>query len=433
MATAIRSVRFSDDLPSVAYNHVTVPSGVEFQTPTLQTVVLELPRVYDDALYTPYDIYTAASMGDIPTVETQLASGFDANRLNGSGWSSLMYAAYLGHEAVCALLLKSGALVDLCNQNGQTALMLAATCGNLAVVRLLLKKGATTDKQDKAGDTALAYATACSQTSVAEALLDSGADPNIPNEAGMTPTLTACCVGHELTLLALLQNGGDAKRKNARGEDGEALAFDNPKAIAILRDPPANKRSKNDLTKRAVEINSLTDLLSRLKLEKYIETFEDENIDLNLFLELNDADLTEIGIKAFGPRKKMLNVIQHYRTSGTFLLCNEDVKPLPNSPCRERGQSEVHSKQVTNELMECQQQLSECQYELKKARNLMNVHLTTLNSICEACRQSRRIAHTMLEEIRQTHGANGTLEKDVLAVIKNIDNILMKMLELPQQ
>lgn len=45
-----------------------------------------------------------------------------------------MYAAYLGHEAVCALLLKSGAWVDLCNASGQTALMLAATCGNLAVV-----------------------------------------------------------------------------------------------------------------------------------------------------------------------------------------------------------------------------------------------------------------------------------------------------------
>lgn len=46
-----------------------------------------------------------------------------------------------------------------------------------------------------------------------------------------------------------------------------------------------------------MEVNSLTELLSRLKLEKYIEIFENENIDLNLFLELNDSDLTEIGIK----------------------------------------------------------------------------------------------------------------------------------------
>lgn len=46
-----------------------------------------------------------------------------------------------------------------------------------------------------------------------------------------------------------------------------------------------------------MEVNSLAELLSRLKLEKYIEIFETENIDLNLFLELNDADLMEIGIK----------------------------------------------------------------------------------------------------------------------------------------
>lgn len=36
----------------------------------------------------------------------------------------------------------------------------------------------------------------------------------------------------------MILQDGDAKRKNAKGEDGEALAFDNPKAIAILRDPP---------------------------------------------------------------------------------------------------------------------------------------------------------------------------------------------------
>lgn len=68
--------------------------------------------------------------------KAQLASGFDPNRLNGSGWSSLMYAAYLGHDLVCATLLKAAATVDLSNPNGQTALMFAATCGNLSVVSL---------------------------------------------------------------------------------------------------------------------------------------------------------------------------------------------------------------------------------------------------------------------------------------------------------
>lgn len=31
---------------------------------------------------------------------------------------------------------------------------------------------------------------------------------------------------------------GDVKICNSKGEDGEALAFDNPKAIAIINDPP---------------------------------------------------------------------------------------------------------------------------------------------------------------------------------------------------
>ncbi|EFO21641.1 hypothetical protein LOAG_06847 [Loa loa] len=432
MAGAVRSVRFSDDLPRISHKNTVTKNVIQSYEQTSQTPV-QLPRVYDDALYSPYDVYTAASMGDTPVIEAQLEKGFDANRLNGSGWSSLMYAAYLGHETVCALLLKSGALVDLCNASGQTALMLAATCGNLAVVRLLMRKNAVIDKQDNMGDTALAYATACSQASIAEALLDNGANPNIPNLHGMTPTLTACCIGHELTLLALLQNDGDPKLKNSKGEDGEALAFDNPKTIAILKDPPRSKRKKNNTEKKAMEVNSLTELLTRLKLEKYIEIFETENIDLNLFLELNDTDLMEIGIKAFGPRKKMLNVIQQYRTNGTLILCTNDAKPVPCPYTKERGQPEPHSQQVTNELMECQQRLAECQQELKQARSLLSEHRSTLNSISEACRHSRKIAYTMLQEVRQTNGAGDTLENDVLAVIKNIDNILMKMLELPQQ
>ncbi|KAL3984743.1 Ankyrin repeats (3 copies) family protein [Acanthocheilonema viteae] len=431
MTSAVRSVRFSEDLPRVSHNSTVVKNVTESYEKASQ-IPVQLPRVYDDALYSPYDVYTAASIGDAPMIEAQLKTGFDANRLNGSGWSSLMYAAYLGHEAVCALLLKSGALVDLCNASGQTALMLAATCGNLAVVRLLIRKDAVIDKQDNMGDTALAYATACSQASIAEALLDNGANPNIPNLHGMTPTLTACCIGHELTLLVLLQNDGDPKLKNSKGENGEALAFDNPKTIAILRDPPRSKK-KNSTEKKAMEVNSLTELLSRLKLEKYIEIFENENIDLNLFLELNDADLTEIGIKAFGPRKKMLNVIQQYRTDGTLILCTNDVKPVPSPYIKETGQSESHSHQVTNELMECQQRLAECQQELKQARSLLNEHRSTLNSISEACRHSRKIAYAMLQEIRQANGVSSTLEKDILAVIKNIDNILMRMLELPQQ
>lgn len=71
MASAVRSVRFSDDLPRVSHNNTTVKNVVESYEQTSQTPV-QLPRVYDDALYSPYDVYTAASMGDTPVIEVSI-------------------------------------------------------------------------------------------------------------------------------------------------------------------------------------------------------------------------------------------------------------------------------------------------------------------------------------------------------------------------
>ncbi|VDM36942.1 unnamed protein product [Toxocara canis] len=418
MAT-VRSVRFSE-LPAVTH-----PASVPAQQAGCTSVLIHPPRVYDDALYSPYDIYTAASIGDVEIVEAQLQSGFDPNRTNTCGWTALMYSSYLGHESVCATLLKYGAAVDVINPRSQTALMLAAACGNLSVVRLLLRKGAQVDKQDENGTTALGHACACSQTSVAEALLEAGANPNIPDSTGMTPTLIACSTGHELTLLALLQNDGDVKMRNAKGEDGEALALDYPRAIAIINDPPASKRADS---KKANDITSLSELLSRLKLDKYIAIFEAENIDLNLFLALTDTELIEMGVKAFGPRKKMLNAISRYHTDGTF---SASVDLESKETGRTKGRGDVRCQQMTNELMECQQQLAECQQELRKARKLSSEQVKVLAAISEAGKQTRKIAYSLLEEVRHdTSFAH--FEKDVLAIIRNIDEMSMKMVELPR-
>uniref|UniRef100_A0A915C5X3 NAD(+) ADP-ribosyltransferase n=1 Tax=Parascaris univalens TaxID=6257 RepID=A0A915C5X3_PARUN len=417
---AVRSVRFSD-LPAVRH-----PATAPPEQGGCTSVLLHPPRVYDDALYSPYDIYTAASIGDAEIVEAQLQSGFDPNRTNTCGWTALMYSAYLGHEVVCATLLKYGASVDMDNQRGQTALMLASACGNLPVVRLLLRKGARVDKQDKNGSTALGHACACSQTTTAEALLEAGADPNIPDASGMTPTLTACSTGHELTIIALLQNDGDVKICNSKGEDGEALAFDNPKAIAIINDPPPSK--KGESKKKSNDITSLSELLSRLKLDKYVSIFEAENIDLKLFVELNDTELMELGVKAFGPRKKMLNAISRYRTEGTFLT---SLEPEGRETTRNKDRLELRSEQVTNELMECQQQLAECQQELRKSRKVVTEQMKVIAAISEAGKQTRKLAYNMLEEIR--HDSSFVhFEKDLLAIIRNIDEMSMKMTELPR-
>ncbi|WAR06507.1 ANKS3-like protein [Mya arenaria] len=56
----------------------------------------------------------------------------------------------------------------------------------------------------------------------------------------------------------------------------------------------------------------LAALLEDLGLSKYVPTFEEQDVDLQVFLSLNDNDLKEIGIKLFGPRKKMMNAIARW-------------------------------------------------------------------------------------------------------------------------
>ncbi|KAJ2945424.1 hypothetical protein O0L34_g236 [Tuta absoluta] len=53
----------------------------------------------------------------------------------------------------------------------------------------------------------------------------------------------------------------------------------------------------------------LMDLLNDLGLHKYIDLFKKHELDMSTFASLNEADLTEIGVTAFGARRKMLLVI----------------------------------------------------------------------------------------------------------------------------
>ncbi|CAJ0931233.1 unnamed protein product, partial [Mesorhabditis belari] len=232
-----------------------------------------MPKTYPEVAYS-MDIFTAASIGDNDVIKSQILRGIDINARNVSGWTALHYAAYLGHEATVSLFLDNSAQIDTCNARGQTALMLASACGNLSTVNLLLKRGASVDRVDISNRQALHYAGACSQNTVTDALLAMGADPNSRDQDGMTPTLEACSAAHELTLLALLGKGGDVMAKNSKGDDGAALASECPSIVQIIR---------------------------------------------------QHQDFDDMGI-AYGPKKKMLKVIQKYKEVGAIVVEQFDVR-----------------------------------------------------------------------------------------------------------
>uniref|UniRef100_A0A1I7XCF9 ANK_REP_REGION domain-containing protein n=1 Tax=Heterorhabditis bacteriophora TaxID=37862 RepID=A0A1I7XCF9_HETBA len=261
-------VRFSQDRPGVTY----VPPNENVDSFVKDILAKPMPPLHKEDNF-EMDPFTAASIGDANVLQNlQMKKSFNPNQKNSSDWTPLLYAAYLGHHAVCSFLIDAGAKLDDCNRRGQTALMLASACGNLQVV---------------------------------DALLLAGADPNAKDSEGMTPLLEACASGHELTAISLIEKSGDPSIRNCRGEDGSMLAAESPKILQLI------KEKKQDQFLRGIMIEhsrhtrqprTLAELLDAMNLSRLAARFEAENIDLKLFFDLNEKirlcniDFEEMGI-----------------------------------------------------------------------------------------------------------------------------------------
>ncbi|XP_008282794.1 bicaudal C homolog 2 [Stegastes partitus] len=73
--------------------------------------------------------------------------------------------------------------------------------------------------------------------------------------------------------------------------------------------------------------DDLPELLSQLGLIKYIDVFEQQEIDYHTFLTLSDEDLKEVGVSTFGARRKMLLAISDLNKSKRRLSDTPAVKP----------------------------------------------------------------------------------------------------------
>ncbi|XP_040903948.1 bicaudal C homolog 2 [Toxotes jaculatrix] len=73
--------------------------------------------------------------------------------------------------------------------------------------------------------------------------------------------------------------------------------------------------------------DDLPELLSQLGLIKYINVFEQQEIDYQTFLTLSDEDLKEVGVSTFGARRKMLLAIADLNKSKRRLSDTPAVKP----------------------------------------------------------------------------------------------------------
>ncbi|KAI8851296.1 hypothetical protein BC829DRAFT_441490 [Chytridium lagenaria] len=80
--------------------------------------------------------------------------------------------------------------------------------------------------------------------------------------------------------------------------------------------------------------HALAVLLESLDLSTHIPVFQEQEVDLNTFLTLGDADLKELGIKTFGPRKKIMNAIRELNTVRKGGIAFD--QPLYSAPVAQR-------------------------------------------------------------------------------------------------
>lgn len=95
---------------------------------------------------------------NVQVVEDFLNSGFDPNRKNAAGQTSLFVAAINNSLKVAQLLIRKGVEIDATDIDGSTPLMYAAFNKKFKMVELLLKNKADVNKQNEKGWTALMYA-----------------------------------------------------------------------------------------------------------------------------------------------------------------------------------------------------------------------------------------------------------------------------------
>ena len=161
------------------------------------------------------ELLDALYRGDREAAEARISEGHDL---------TIFEAAAIGDAArVHELLLLEAGFVDLWSPDGFTALHLAAFFGHAAVAAELLKRGAAVDAvaRNPLRVQAIHSAAAGNHTDVVRVLLEHGGDPNAKQEGGFAPLHAAAQNGNAELYDVLIAQGADPEGAT---DDGRTAA-----------------------------------------------------------------------------------------------------------------------------------------------------------------------------------------------------------------
>ncbi len=177
---------------------------------------------------TPLSI--AAAEGNLDSIREILGAGGDANEIDVSGRTALMFASWLLHGPAVEALLSGGANINQRDGSGQTALIYAMAIGPMRVcgpysgefsdearyetVVLLIQAGADVNVASLYGVTALYQAVLSGFTQIARILIDAGADVDAQSVNGWSPLMKASYDQKIDTVQLLLEAGANVNAQN---------------------------------------------------------------------------------------------------------------------------------------------------------------------------------------------------------------------------
>ncbi|GMH36867.1 hypothetical protein BSKO_04740 [Bryopsis sp. KO-2023] len=191
---------------------------------------------------------TAASEGDLATVQTQISNGVNIETKGERERTALLNASFKGHAEVVSLLLESGADMSAADNLGFTAVILAAYQGFGEVVKVLAAQGADLDAKSNEGVPAIFYAAERNHAGAVGVLLDGGADIKGFRRGGATALMIAAQEGNENVVMELISRGANVNVKNGvlkSAMHSAAQGPDNAEIIFALLDAGAEIDAKD--------------------------------------------------------------------------------------------------------------------------------------------------------------------------------------------
>nr|XP_042139525.1 ankyrin repeat and SAM domain-containing protein 3 isoform X6 [Peromyscus maniculatus bairdii] len=379
-------------------------------------------------------LFHCTSAGHQQMVKFLLDSGANANvREPVYGFTPLMEAAASGHEIIVQYFLNHGVKVDIRDHSGATARMLARQYGHMKIVALMdthspalpkslyrspekyedlsssdeswpvpqrqrpcRKKGLSIHE----GPRALARITAIGLGGKIQTNYE-----QVPPRGYVTFTSSD---ENTLEVEGLCYRDVTSPINERDVESSSSSSREEPTFCASLG--PVWRSSSSDGLARAQGLSSeasiesnedLATLLEQIGCLKYLQVFEEQDVDLRIFLTLTESDLKEIGITLFGPKRKMTSAIARWHSSAR-----------PPSDALELA----YADRLEAEMQELAIQLHKCCEEAEALRGQVSQE-QELRAVVESClleqESARKDIYAQLQEAQ-------TLAKDAALVLDQL-------------